>query len=84
MEFDDEIDNSILFTDDPFHPSAKKKSSPPSTQKWHGKGSKAWFIIQMSGGNLRGEGIFVFFGWGSKPKHGVTKKSKGGRKELSF
>lgn len=69
-----------------------KKISPLSTQKWHGKGSKAWFIIQMSGGNLRGEGIFVFFGWGSKPKTRgnrlgfllVTKESKGGRKNRVF
>lgn len=90
MEFDDEIDHSILLTDDPFHPSAKKKISPPSTQKWHGKGSKAWFIIQMSRGDLRGKGFLSFLDGDPNQKHGVigwvvlvTKKIKRRGKEPS-
>lgn len=79
MEFDDEIDHSILFTDDPTirQPTLEvnrrlgKKSITPNhwsaAQMASGKGSRAWSIIQMSWENLRGAREFLgsfFFGWG--------------------
>lgn len=68
MEFDDEIDHSILLTDDPFHPSAKKIITPfDAKMAW--ERFKSLVYHPDESGRPQGGGDFCLFWMGIQTKN---------------